>query len=200
MIDMSFIQKKKADIGATFEVELGDIGTVEVRKHVDGGTQEAMVHMVAQNMISEDGYYPLRKAALMLTLFLDLYVVGGAELKAEYEDGSVDIYGTYAVLEDELGLMTAARGKCGMLNRELARIENAVDLMVFNAKDEHNAVIASGMATSAGETLEELNALVVSAAGLVNSMSKYWAENQKALTDGIEQIATLNAKLDGVKK
>ena len=200
MINKDIFYEKIETMNNTFEVQIGDVGTVEVRKHIDGGSQEAMVHLVAQNMLGEDGYYPLRKAALMLALFLDLYVIGGAELKAEYEDGTIDIYSTYAVMEDELHLMATARSQCEMLDRELARIENAVDLVVFHAKDEHNAVIAGGMATAAGETLDALNALVTDAYELVNSLGQYWMDNQQNLAEGMEHIAELNQKLGGVKK
>ena len=199
MINRDAFYEKIETMNDTFEVQLADVGTVEVRKHIDGGSQEAVVHLVAQNMLSEDGYHPLRKAALMLTLFLDLYVVGGAELKAEYEDGTIDIYGTYAVLEDELHLMATARSQCEMLERELSRIEHAIDLAVFHAKDEYNAIIAGGMTSTAGGTLDALNALASDAHELVSSLHQYWTENQQSLVEGMEQIAALNQKLGGVK-
>ena len=199
MINKDIFCNKIETMNDTFEVRIGDVGTVEVRKHINGGSQEAMVHLVAQNMLGEDGYHPLRKNALILALFLEPYVIGGAELKAEYEDGSIDIYGTYAVMEDKLRLMATARSQCETLDRELARIENAVDLTVFHAKDEQNAVIAGGMATTAGETMDALNALVTDAHELVTSLGQYWAENQQSLAEGMEQIAALNQKLGGVK-
>lgn len=140
------------------------IGEIEIRKYIDEPTQELFADFVSKHVFGFEGgkaeYHPIRKDALMLLMFLKTFVVNGEELIVSADDNEADLYATYNIIENQLGLMSTARDNCHTVDAILTRIESAVDLMIFYEKDHMNAATSGGLTGVSMETIENINEFI----------------------------------------
>ena len=179
MLKMKKLVSKQKD--ETFVIDKGSVGNVEVRHRIDGAMQETFASAVAQAVLNQDGYFPLRKEPMMLYLFALCFVVDGEKILLTDEAGEVDLYETYYILEEQLHLMSEARSKSENVNAILSHIEAAVDLLVFREKDKMDATISSGLASKVGKTLLHVDSMTFDLAMVAGEIRKLVMEKEKEL-------------------
>ena len=167
----------------TFIIDKGEYGTVEVRHYLPGVDQDVFTEAVVKGIVPDGGYHPLRKPAYMLYVFMLTFVVDGDKMVVQDGD-DVDLYETYRVLEEELGIMTAARKQSASVDAILTNIEKNVDLMVYRELEYRDALLSAGLSVQIEKCMMWVEQILMNISKTTSEIRMFSHEKSKEL-DGI---------------
>lgn len=191
----NLIQNENND---TFIVDKGEYGTIEVRNYLPGVNQDVFAEAVTKGVVSDSGYHPLRKAPYMLYVFMLTFVIDGDKMVVQ-SDSDVDLYETYRVLEEELGIMSAARKQSPSVDAILARIEENVDLMVYRELEYRNALLNAGLSVQMQECMMWVKKILMDVSETVDGVRKLSQKKTKEL-DGVLTKKNIGELMDTLRK
>lgn len=167
----------------TFIIDKGEYGNVEVRHYLPGVDQDVFTEAVVKGIVPDGGYHPLRKPAYMLYMFMLTFVVDGDKMVVQDGD-DIDLYETYRVLEEELGIMTAARKQSASVDAILTRIEENVDLMVYRELEYRNALLNAGLSVQIQDCMMWVKKILMDVSKTVDGVRNLSEKKSKEL-DGV---------------
>jgi len=167
----------------TFIIDKGEYGNVEVRHYLPGALQDKLAEAVTQGLTVDGSYYPGRKNACMLLAFMMSFVVDGETMIVKDGD-DIDLYETYRVLEEELGIMTAARKQSASVDAILTRIEENVDLMVYRELEYRNALLNAGLSVQIQDCMMWVKKILMDVSKTVDGVRNLSEKKSKEL-DGV---------------
>lgn len=166
----------------TISVDLNDYGSVELRTYISEGAQEAYAMSVAQNIFDDEGYHPIRKDALMAVMFCTAFIINEEDDLISHDGEDVDLYSTYDVVVNKLGLIELATRADSGIAKIMSRIELAVDKQVSYQIDRMNYMLASGVASENQQAVENLNEFILRANEFVSVLKGAVSENSSKLS------------------
>jgi len=167
----------------TFIIDKGEYGNVEVRHYLPGALQDKLAEAVTQGLTVDGSYYPGRKNACMLLAFMMSFVVDGETMIVKDGD-DIDLYETYRVLEEELGIMTAARKQSASVDAILTNIEKNVDLMVYRELEYRDALLSAGLSVQIEKCMMWVEQILMNISKTTSEIRMFSHEKSKEL-DGI---------------
>lgn len=191
----NLIQNENND---TFIIDKGEYGSVEVRHYLSGINQDVFAEAVTKGIVCDGKYYPMRKAPYMLYVFMLTFVIDGDKMVIQSDD-DVDLYETYRVLEEELGIMSAARKQSPGVDAILARIEENVDLMVYRELEYRNALLNAGLSVQMQECMMWVKKILMDVSETVDGVRKLSQKKTKEL-DGVLTKKNIGELMDTLSK
>ena len=180
----------------TFTVDLGKYGSVEVRNSISYAEQDVFVQAVVKGITADGSYFPMRKEAYMLFVFMLVCVPNGNEMLVQDGDDA-DLYESYRLLEEELGILTAARQQSASVDAILTRIEENVDLIVTQELEYRNALLGSGMSIQVQDCMTWLKQILMDVSETVSGVRKLSDKKTEELSSLLtrENLAELMSTL-----
>lgn len=185
----------------TFDVNLGEYGTITLKKHLHNFTVGTMADLIARLVYTGDEYNPSYLQPVLHIVYL-LYAVVHDEdremLKLTDDNFAGNVFRADFIIE-KIGLIPAAIKANPELEDALCDVAEAASLRIEAAMKRSNAELASGSATSAAQTLEQLQMFLVSANDALNTIKTQVDMNAKKFSKYLTK-KNIDAFLNGLGK